>query len=817
MLQNRRVSLLKMSATAGESESENRFELSEDDRRDEKLKPRLSVPKIAELVEVRVDRIKKVERNTRKGREQERRNRAAMIAEIVNHARSLGGVDGETDRDDPPPRVVGIVVNRVATARRVFEELRSRGNDAQQDTVLLTGRIRPFDRDRLLDEWLSKMKAKRDTQPEKTLFVVATQTVEVGTNLDFDALVTEAAPLDALRQRFGRLYRIPDQPDHRPESASAVVLIRSDYHGHNTPDDPVYGQSIATTWRWLHKKEVAIFKGRGKSKRVYVDFGINELDPKLPKDNAELRLLVSPQPDAPLLLPAHLAAWVQTSPPPTPDPDVAPFLHGQADVTADVQVVWRADLDDRRQESWGRIVSIMPPRSREALPVPLYAVTAWLNRTNGDQQVADVADVEGGSEPESSGRAVHRRLVLRWRGRKDQEVVDSRRLKPGDTVVVPAGRGGADAFGWNPEATEPVADVAESCLADLVASYPEDAFRRPELRVRLHPCLVSPDDAHVLHRFLQLIRSATIAANNDAPDPLPVIEQTLSTLADCIREPAHHAAIHAMLRSPKSIKYDHYPDHRGLVLRSSIPLRIPDAVTIEREYEEPEDDESSTLRTHLPVELVYHTEGVRETARKFAQGCGLDERLVEALNMVCFWHDQGKRDLRFQSWLHGGELKALQGLAADQPLAKSGRDPKSWQSSEVFGYPNGSRHEFVSARLFEKSKDFGPACSDLIKFLVGAHHGFGRPWPPVLDDPNPIKIQMTHAGETLETSSNHGFHRIDSGWVDLFWQMVRRYGIWGLAYLEAVFVTADRHTSALEQESCARQKQPSKSIEDCAL
>src|SRR5262249_59669411 len=64
-------------------------------------------------------------------------------------------------------------------------------------------------RDALLERFLPRVRAGRArAEADAPLVVVATMTVEVGADLDFDHLITEAAPLPALRQRFGRLNRL---------------------------------------------------------------------------------------------------------------------------------------------------------------------------------------------------------------------------------------------------------------------------------------------------------------------------------------------------------------------------------------------------------------------------------------------------------------------------------------------------------------------------------------------------------------------------------------------------------------------------------
>ncbi|MBI4612488.1 MAG: type I-U CRISPR-associated helicase/endonuclease Cas3 [Planctomycetes bacterium] len=789
--EGRMLSIVRMSATAGEGGRP--FDLLPDERIDMRLRPRIEACKLAELIEVKVEPVTKKLRQEQpaKAREQEKHNRRELVERIVREARRRAGVDREAATNSP--RVIGVVVNRVATARQVFNELQKTDEQASKlNALLLTGRIRPFDRDRLLEQWLPRIRANREQEPQETLFVVATQTVEVGANLDFDALVTEAAPLDALRQRFGRLDRLGKR-HQRGTPSPASIVVRSD-QAKKSDDDRVYGSAIADTWKWLQK--IASTTGKGAAKRVAVDFGVNLLDAKLPEDPCAMGPMLAPRPESPVLFPAHLDAWVQTNPHPEPDPDVAPFLHGRADTPADVQLIWRADLDPDRRSSWAAIVSLTPPLTREALPVPIYAVRAWLRGV----AAADVADVEG-AQAEASGLPAKRdeeRQVLRWRGKDDAKVVGPDDVKPGDTIVVPARYGGADPFGWHPTRTDAVEDVADRCLAQLIASYPDDAFRRPKLRLRLHPDLMPPTDDATHARLRSLLGAAAAATCSEAEYAAwPMVARLLAAIEPLATDAFVCAAIQALITHRGRV--ESYPGQKGVVVIASVAVTLvkPSLPEDETEHDEPEGDEASF--TGRQVFLDEHLESVSRTARAFATGCGLAKKLAETVELAGRWHDQGKRDRRFQAWLRGSELQAL---AEGEPIAKSGRDVSQWKPSTLFGYPRGARHEFVSIRLFEQagSQTGDGSLLDLVKFLIGTHHGFGRPFPPVVKDRSPVEVKLVLEGREMAVSSDHRLHRLDSGWTDLFWRMVRRFGWWGLTYLEALLVTADRTVSARERQ-----------------
>ena len=229
---------------------------------------------------------------------------------------------------------IGIVVNRVALARGVFEILR---RDDIFDATLMIGRSRSVERDRIVKE-LAPFRTGAITRSEaKPLFVVATQCLEVGVDLDLDGLVTQAAPLDSLRQRFGRLNR-----NGREIPAEGAILARSEDIAKKA-DDPVYGDRIRLTWETL----------RRLAESDSVDFGVEALSERLEKECIGQDGLATKRPDAPVVMPAYLDLWSHTSPRPAADPDIGLFLHGTERTLAGVSIVWRGDIFRRRPEGGG--------------------------------------------------------------------------------------------------------------------------------------------------------------------------------------------------------------------------------------------------------------------------------------------------------------------------------------------------------------------------------------------------------------------------------------------------------------------------------
>jgi CRISPR-associated endonuclease/helicase Cas3 len=82
--------------------------------------------------------------------------------------------------------------------------------------------------------------------------------------------------------------------------------------------------------------------------------------------------------------------------------------------------------------------------------------------------------------------------------------------------------------------------------------------------------------------------------------------------------------------------------------------------------------------------------------------------------------------------------------------------------------------------------------------LVGTHHGWGRPLPPIVVDPEPRTLTYTFDGHILTSDSDLVESPLALDMADRFWRLVERYGYHGLAWLEAILRLADHQQSAEE-------------------
>ena len=223
----RRFAIVEMSATPSDRNTE-RFELdpSKDLDACEELKRRVEARKEAELVSIR--------------------NHDALPTDVVKIVQSIA----RSPETDLGIRSVGVVVNRVRSARETHYALARAG----YATHLITGRMRPLDRVDALDTIGPIVEPDGERPSVDLTVVVATQAIEVGADFSFDALITECAAVDSLRQRFGRLDRRGTCFDRTGRAARAWIIGPKSVVNSRRPD-PIYGDAAKRTWEELKRRE----------------------------------------------------------------------------------------------------------------------------------------------------------------------------------------------------------------------------------------------------------------------------------------------------------------------------------------------------------------------------------------------------------------------------------------------------------------------------------------------------------------------------------------------------------------------------------
>jgi len=747
------------------------FELSPDDRSHLVLQPRLLAkkPVTTEMVKVAGD---------------EPRRRAGFAQRLAELA--LGAASDQHRR-------IAVVVNRVDGALAVFEQINQK-RPADAEVTLITGRMRAIDRADVEKGPLGAVKADVE-RDGKLRFVIATQCIEAGADLDFDVLVTECASLDALVQRFGRLDRLGGFGDAR-----GFIAVRSDQCGDKAEPDPIYGAALAETWAWLEDRGVM----------APLDFGIGGGIRDGAPDS-----VYPPAAPAPLLTPGYLDLWSQTRPTPALNPSVAPWLHGPDPGRPEVSVVWRADLliDGTRlgDEALSDLLEACPPLRTEALTVPLWAVKAWLR---GDR-VASIADVEvdrRSADDERRRDEGQGRWVVRWLGADGEATVldDPDQIQPGDTLVVPSSYGGLRYMNCAVDSGEPVQDRGDEARLR----------QRHRLVIRLASLAGSPlndgdgdgvEPGNALRawqaKLQSLARDVNEANQSDDDDASAGLGRLREHLA--IAPKPHDWLAAVLATTTKELRLavqivEGRPGATNLIVEIPGKVRPPADRKPDDELPDIASDDDGASLTGSRVTLVDHLDHVADYALAFAATYNVPPALAKAVVVAAAWHDAGKADPRFQRWLVDGDEVAFAGLS--ECLAKSGRRRgdrhRQRQAYQRARYPKGARHELLSVAMLERSVDvIAPELDrDLVLHLIASHHGWCRPYAPVEDPGDTMAVAWQHQGKRLEASTDHGLSQAGASVVDRFWSLTGRYGWWGLAWLETLVRLADHSASRAEQQ-----------------
>lgn len=613
----------------------------------------------------------------------------------------------EVGKGSEVAHTVGCIVNHVRTAISIKEEL---AKDLAEDEVqLLVGRMRPYDLKKLHPDLFT-------TEGDKSVkVVVATQTLEVGIDVDFADLVTELAPASSLAQRFGRVNRLGHRDD------SKVVVIEPASGDSVKKDAPPYrAVDLSNAYAWLEALNGAENPSVNPAAMV-----------KNPPVQSSPERLLYQRPEWPDLL-----EFSRTDENPYDEPDLDLWLHDSLEAeTAMGGVIVRDNLPSNTSAAMEILkTSYFAPRDEETFPANLKIL----------KEILDYQD-EHGVKPR---KFLYRQGEISLWQDADQGEESSQTLAPGDVLILDMGsipftnQGIAVTQRELPSKKDelkavPFLDDDELCVAELYV-YEKCADREERFRKYLG---LSPDEVAEL-------------LDSQASDGQKVIASELSTEAEGGQEVIAW--------------YADVTDDKKSIEGSDI---------------------AQELALTGPVLLDDHQNDVAERTRQIAENLGLAPEFSEALELAAKYHDEGKRDLRFQQML-GADPDA-------DALAKSGHRSvaEAYRARSRSALPRGWRHEQLSALMVAASPEKVGEHRDLVLRIIGCSHGHGR-FSFAHDAGFLLKEGYLPEGTDYEALKEQATRLFNVGyWDNLMEQTSRTYGPYATAYLEAVERAADAQIS----------------------
>ena len=613
----------------------------------------------------------------------------------------------EAGEDSEEAHTVGCIVNHVRTAISIKEKLTE--DLAEEEVQLLVGRMRPYDLKKLQKENPGLFSTRGD---KSVKVVVATQTLEVGIDVDFADLVTELAPASSLAQRFGRVNRLGRRKD------SKVVVIRPANSDLVKKDAPPYkAVDLSNAYGWLESLNDAESPSVNPAAMV-----------KNPPVQSSPERLLYQRPEWPDLL-----EFSRTDENPYDEPDLDLWLHDSLEAeTAMGGVIVRDNLPSNTSAAMEILkTSYFAPRDRETFPANLKIL----------KEILDYQD-EHGVKPR---KFLYRQGEISLWQDADHGAESSQSLAPGDVLILDTG-----SIPFTNQGIAVTQRELPSKKDELKAvPFPDDA--------KLYVYEKCADREERFRKYLGLSPEevAELLDSQDS-DGQKMIASELSAEAEDGQEVISWYAKVTNATEKKSVEGS---------------------------------DIAQELVLADPVLLDDHQNDVAERTRQIAENLGLAPEFSEALELAAKYHDEGKRDLRFQQML-GADPEA-------GALAKSGHRSvaEAYRARSRSALPKGWRHEQLSALMVAASPEKVGEHRDLVLRIIGCSHGHGR-FSFAHDADFLLKEGYLPEGMDYEALKEQATRLFNVGyWDNLMEQTSRTYGPYATAYLEAVERAADAQIS----------------------
>jgi CRISPR-associated endonuclease/helicase Cas3 len=567
-------------------------------------------------------------------------------------------------------RVV-VFVRSPDAATRIAAAIRAKG----KPVATLTGTLRGWERDKLLRDSqhpegrvVHRFLAPVNRPEDGSAILISTSAGEVGFDLNADHLVCDAAPLDSMIQRLGRVNR---RGDGRAEAHLFVEKPKEAQKKRDSKSAPAK-QTMAA----VSAAAVDALKQLPKiANGTAYDASPKALTSLFRPENA-----LSPKPLTVEMTDILRDAWSMTSiTKPMPGrPPVAPWLRGIDDDLPHATIAWRAELDlfvdsELDEEALATVFEKHRIRPHETLTTRTDHLVEFLKRAMKTR----------------SSLSQERVLLLADRLRATtigKLVGDPSPLRYDPTLILPASFGGLDNAGMLNEkcvAAEPQPDVSIAPRFLDVADepgYEREIEDHPRLRLLLERredgCLVKAMPGAIL-----------------PPDLNGIMPGELTPLIDEIKK---RLRMNLRLRQP--LAFNTEGNVRGYLL-SLYPSR------------------AKKPASKQPLDK--HVEAVEASAAGIADRLQLAEPFLSALRFAAKYHDEGKKT---RTWQY-----AIGNRVLDQPLGKSGG---YMNVKRLGGYRHefGALLRITDSEyqpVIDLPSD--PQSRDLALHLIAVHHGGGRP------------------------------------------------------------------------------------------